>query len=79
MGWRSMGSELQNPWHRASYVLAIVLGRPAASAGWVFLLSPGSHSPLEQALEMVALHCTIDLLSAWTDWTECGARAKVSL
>lgn len=67
MGWRSMGSGLHNPWHRASYVLAIVLGRPAASEGWVFLL------------EMVALHCTIDLLSAGTDWTECGARAKVSL
>ena len=27
---------------------------------------------------MVALHCTIDLLLAWTGGTECGARAKDS-
>lgn len=60
-------------------MLAIVLGRSVASEGWVFLPSPGSHGPLEQALEIVALHCTIDLLSAWTDWNKCGARAKVSL
>lgn len=65
-----MGSALQSPWHRASYELAIVLGRSAASEDWVFLLSPGSHGPLEQTPEMVALHCATDLLSAWTDWTE---------
>lgn len=42
-----------------------------------FLNQPGAPwSSLKQPLQMVTLYCTLDLLLAWIDWTECGTTAK---
>lgn len=84
--WEQSGLEEHGQWALGSLAQVFVragdrVGEEAVmSRGLGFLTQPWDTWPsLEQALQMVALYCTIDLLLAWTDWTEYGARGKDSL